>query len=103
MRATASLRARFTECFWYADEDCFALALDGHKQPVRSVTSNAAHALFCGIAEPGHAGRLATRLMAEDMFSGWGLRTLSSASPGSSAAFSEFFPLRSKGNRTSSG
>ena len=77
----AVLRARFTDAFWSAEDDCYALALDGHKQPVRSVTSNAAHALFCGIAEPAHAGRLATRLMADDMFSGWGLRTLSSASP----------------------
>jgi len=77
----AALRARFTEAFWNPDDDCYALALDGRKQPVCSVTSNAAHALFCGIAEPAHAERLAARLMADDMFSGWGLRTLSSASP----------------------
>jgi hypothetical protein len=52
-------------------DDCYMLALDGDKQPVRSVTSNAAHALVCGIAEPAHAARLATRLMADEMFTGW--------------------------------
>jgi len=75
------LRRRFDDAFWDPDQDCYALALDGDKRQVRSVTSNAAHALFCGIAENDRAARLVERLMAADMFSGWGIRTLSTESP----------------------
>jgi glycogen debranching enzyme len=63
------------------DEQFFCLALDGHKQQVRSVTSNAGHCLWSGICDPEKAGAVARRLMAPDMFSGWGIRTLSSESP----------------------
>jgi glycogen debranching enzyme len=75
------LRAAFNEAFWNPEEDFFALALDGRKQRVDSVTSNIAHCLFSGIADEDKAMRVAQRLMAPDMYSGWGIRTLSSASP----------------------
>ena len=77
----AALRAAFNEAFWMADEGFFALALDGDKQQVRSVTSNPAHCLYCGIVDDEKARLVAERLMASDMFSGWGIRTLSSLSP----------------------
>jgi glycogen debranching enzyme len=64
-----------------ADERYYALALDGHKNQVRSVTSNPAHCLYCGIVDEPKALLVAERLMAPDMFSGWGIRTLSSDSP----------------------
>jgi len=77
----ANLRTAFNDAFWMADEGFFALALDGDKQQVRSVTSNPAHCLYCGIVDEDKARLVAERLMAPDMFSGWGIRTLSSLSP----------------------
>ena len=82
LRAQAQqLRKAFNDAFWDADEGTFALALDGRKRQVRSVTSNPAHCLYCGIADEEKAAQVAARLLAEDMFSGWGIRTLSSRSP----------------------
>jgi len=82
LRAQASeLKRIFRDAFWIEELDCFALALDDAKRQVASVTSNAAHCLWTGIVDDDIAGRLAGRLMAADMFSGWGLRTLSSDSP----------------------
>ena len=77
----AALRIAFNEAFWDPEEEFFALALDGRKAQVRSVTSNPAHCLYCGIVDDDKARLVAERLMAPDMFSGWGIRTLSSRSP----------------------
>lgn len=79
-RRAGELRRKFIHDFW-TDQDFFALALDGDKRPAASVTSNAGHALWTGIATREQAGRVVARLMKEDMFSGWGIRTLSSTSP----------------------
>ena len=82
LRAEAgALRAAFNEAFWDPKEEFFVLALDGSKAQVKSVTSNPAHCLYCGIVDDDKAGLAAERLMAPDMFSGWGVRTLSSSSP----------------------
>ena len=75
------LRARFERDFWMPSESCYAQALDAHKKQVPAVTSNAAHALWCQIASPEHAAELVRRLMEPDMYTGWGLRTLSSRYP----------------------
>ena len=75
------LREAFNAAFWNADEGTFALALDGRKRQVASVTSNPGHCLHCGIVEPDKAAAVAERLMADDMFCGWGVRTLSSDNP----------------------
>src|SRR5262245_23170328 len=75
--AATALRARFARDFWWAEEDIYALALDGGGQPCRVVASNAAHCLLAGIAEPMHAARVVNRLMRDDCFCGWGVRTLS--------------------------
>jgi glycogen debranching enzyme len=77
----AALRAAFNEAFWSEEDEFFVLALDGDKRQVRSITSNPAHCLYCGIVDDDKASRVAERLMAPDMFSGWGVRTLSSGSP----------------------
>ena len=71
------LRARFARDFWLEDQDTFALALDRDRSPCRVVSSNAGQCLFGGIASPEHAARLAARLLRDDVFCGWGLRTLS--------------------------
>ena len=73
----ASLKAAFNERFWVESEQYFAMALDGDKRPVATITSNPAHGLYCGVVDPDKAAPLARRLLAPDMFSGWGVRTLS--------------------------
>ena len=73
----AELRARFADAFWMPAEGCYCLALDGKKRQVAVLSSNAGHALFSGIATPEHAELVAGRLLSEDLFSGWGVRTLS--------------------------
>jgi glycogen debranching enzyme len=75
------LRAAFEEKFWCEPESIYALALDGRKRPCRVRTSNAGHCLFAGIADPARARRVAEALVGPDMFSGWGVRTVSSAEP----------------------
>ena len=75
------LREAFNEAFWNPEEGTFVLALDGRKRQVASVTSNPGHCLYCGIVEPSKAAAVAERLMAADMFCGWGVRTLSSSCP----------------------
>src|SRR3990170_7830406 len=71
-----ALRQRFEAQFWLDDLGCYALALDGQKQPCRVLSSNAGHALFAGIASPERAARLARLLTEKRFFSGWGIRTI---------------------------
>jgi len=61
----------------FEDEEYFALALDGEKHTVDSITSNPAHGLLTGIIEEEKAEKLVKRLFSKDMFSGWGVRTMS--------------------------
>ena len=75
--AAAALRTRFHEAFWCEEIGTYALALDGEKRPCRVRSSNAGHALFTGIADPGVAMRVADSLTSPEAFSGWGIRTLS--------------------------
>jgi len=71
------LRQRFMRDFWMADKECLGFALDGQKQLVRTVVSNMGHCLFTGILAPETAGKVIRRLFQPDMYSGWGIRTLS--------------------------
>ncbi len=73
----ARLRERFNRDFWLEDEGVFALALDRDGRPCRVVSSNAGHCLFGGIADRELATRTIARLLEDDLWSGWGLRTLS--------------------------
>ena len=75
------LYERFNDAFWWEREGTYALALDGHKKQVRSVASNAGHCLSSGIVPPERARRVVKRLLAEDMWSGWGIRTLAASHP----------------------
>lgn len=75
------LKARFNAAFWMEDEGFFAMALDGERRQVRSIGSNALHCIATGIADKAHVPRCLDRLFAPDMFSGWGVRTLSSDHP----------------------
>ncbi|HET9962753.1 MAG TPA: amylo-alpha-1,6-glucosidase [Nitrospiraceae bacterium] len=75
-RQAETLKANFEEVFWCDDLSTYALALDGRKLPCRVKSSNAGHCLYTGIASPERAQRLAETLMSDEMFSGWGVRTL---------------------------
>lgn len=75
------LREQIIRCFWLEELGTFALALDGRKRPIPTVTSNAGHLLWSRVPGPEHAAKLATRLLAPDLFSGWGIRTLGAAHP----------------------
>jgi glycogen debranching enzyme len=78
--AATRLRTRFLEAFWCPDIGTYALALDGAKRPCRVRASNAGHALFSGIATRDHAALVAETLLSDDLFSGWGVRTLGASS-----------------------
>jgi glycogen debranching enzyme len=71
------LRDRFEADFWLPQEGFYALALDGDGRPCRVISSNPGHCLWTGIVAPARAETVAKRLMSEDMFTGWGIRTLS--------------------------
>lgn len=77
-RKAAELFDRFNDVFWNEEEGIYALALDGDKKPVFTVASNAGHCLWSGVAPTDRAKKIVSRLMAPDMRSGWGVRTLSS-------------------------
>jgi glycogen debranching enzyme len=79
MRQAQALQDRFTQVFWCAELATYGLALDGQKQLCRVRTSNAGHCLFSEIASTAHAECTARTLMGEELFSGWGIRTLAAA------------------------
>ncbi len=76
------LRERFNRDFWVPGMGFFALALEAEKRPVSVISSNPGHALWAGIVDPDKAGQTVKRLMADDMFNGWGVRTLSATERG---------------------
>lgn len=75
------LKQRFNHDFWIPDRDFLALALDGTGKQVDSISSNPGQCLQHGLLYPEKAKSVAERLRAPDMFTGWGIRTLSSKSP----------------------
>lgn len=75
------LKRRWHDAFWMEDEGFYAMALDRDKRQVRSIGSNPGHALAAGLVPPEHVRRVADRLLAPDLFSGWGVRTLSRRHP----------------------
>ena len=73
------LQKRFDEAFWCEPRGgYYALALDGAKERVDSLTSNIGHLLWSGIVPPARADAVVERLMGDELWSGWGVRTMSS-------------------------
>src|SRR5205823_7650136 len=72
----AELKAKFNRDFWIPEREFFALALDGEKKHVDSLTSNIGHLLWSGIVDDDKAEAIARRLMSDELFSGWGVRTM---------------------------
>jgi glycogen debranching enzyme len=77
-KAAAQLKENFNRKFWSKSKQTYYIALDGDKKPCNVISSNAGHCLFSGIATPERAILTASNLLNENMFSGWGIRTISS-------------------------
>ena len=77
-KKAAALFKKFNEAFWDEEFGFYAFALDGEKNKVLSVASNVGQCLWSGIIAPERAQTVVKRLMRKDMWSGWGIRTLSS-------------------------
>ncbi|MGH8718588.1 MAG: amylo-alpha-1,6-glucosidase [Burkholderiales bacterium] len=77
----AMLKDAFDRAFWLNELNTFALALDGEKKPCRVASSNAGHALLCGIADAAKAHKVSQSLLNDTAFSGWGIRTISNDQP----------------------
>ncbi len=75
-REAETLRDRFERAFWAEELSAYAIALDGRKQPCLVRSSNAGHCLFGKVASPERARAVARALTGDDMFSGWGVRTV---------------------------
>jgi glycogen debranching enzyme len=75
--SAAALKARFNRDWWMEDDHFYALALDPDKRQVRAATSNVGHCLACGIIDDARLPAVVGRMFAPDLFSGWGVRTLS--------------------------
>ena len=76
-----ALHTKFNDAFWDEAGGFYVYCLDGDKRPIASVASNPGHLLWCGIVPPERAARVVARFMRPDMWSGWGIRTLSAENP----------------------
>lgn len=76
-----ALAAHIREAFWMEDLGFFALALDGTKRQVPTITSNPGHLLLAGVPTEDQARKLADVLLGDPMFSGWGIRTVARTQP----------------------
>jgi glycogen debranching enzyme len=68
----------FNREFWLPDRSYYAFCRQADGTFSKSIASNAAHALWTGIVDPHHSRAVVERALQPDMFSGWGIRTLSS-------------------------
>jgi glycogen debranching enzyme len=80
-KKAATMFKKFNETFWDEETGFYAYALDGEKKKVLSIASNVGQCLWSGIIAPGCAAKVVKRLMRKDMWSGWGIRTLSADHP----------------------
>ncbi|MEA2482988.1 MAG: hypothetical protein QOC55_935, partial [Thermoleophilaceae bacterium] len=80
-RAVA-LQASFRRDFWMPERGCHALALDGEKRQVDSLTSNIGHLLWSGILDEEEAAATAAHVLSDELYSGWGVRTLGTREAG---------------------
>jgi glycogen debranching enzyme len=78
-REAEELRVRFDEAFWIDERGGFyALALDGKKRKVDARSSNMGHLLWSGIVPPERVSKVVDQLLSEDLWTGWGIRTMAS-------------------------
>ena len=82
----AKLKHFFLEEFWLRGSSYFAMAIEGDGMPYRAVASNPGHLLFTGILDEERADAVVQRLFQPDMWTPYGIRTLSEREPDFSAA-----------------
>jgi glycogen debranching enzyme len=70
------LRENFNRDFWIPERGHHALALDGDKRRVDSLSSNIGQLLWSGLLGEAEAAATAAQLLGEELYSGWGVRTL---------------------------
>lgn len=80
-REAEELKKRFNQTFWMQDEQFFGMAIDSRGKLVRSVASDPGHCLVSGIVDESLVRQTAQRLLQSDLFSGWGIRSLSANHP----------------------
>jgi glycogen debranching enzyme len=80
-REAAQLKEQFDRDFWLPEQGFYALALDGEKRPVPTLSSNIGHLLWSGIVADARVEAVVAHLAGEHMFSGWGVRTVADGQP----------------------
>jgi glycogen debranching enzyme len=80
-RRAAERKERFEDHLWCEELGFYAFGLDLEKRRIETIASNAGHCLWSGIVRPDRAARVVARLLQRDMWSGWGIRTLSADNP----------------------
>ncbi len=73
----AELVKRFEKAYWMPHCNFYAMGLDRDKRQLQVISSNPGHLLFTRMLPLERARAVTQRLMQADMFSGWGLRTMS--------------------------
>ena len=75
-------QARFNRDFWLEEQGWLAMGLDRDKRPLDALTSNMGHCLWTGILDEDKAAIVGEHLVSDEMFSGWGIRTLATSMTG---------------------
>ena len=81
-RDAAELKKRFNRTFWDSRRRQYVLALDRDKKRVDATASNMGHLLWSGIVDERRAAQVVRTLLRKDLFSGWGIRSLSNEMKG---------------------
>lgn len=80
-REAGDLKKRFNDKFWMEKEGYIALGIDSRGKIIRSIGADPGHCLLAGIVDESRVKSVAARMMRDDLFSGWGIRTLSTEHP----------------------
>jgi glycogen debranching enzyme len=81
LRDEAAVLEAQLERFWLAEPGCYAIGLDRDKRPGSGLTSNQGHLLWADAVTDERARCIRDVLMGDDMFTGWGVRTLAQSHP----------------------
>lgn len=71
------VRAKFHEHFWLPELQYYAMAIDRDGNPLDVISSDPGQCLWTGIITKPFQKAVIDRLISQDLFSGWGIRTLS--------------------------
>jgi glycogen debranching enzyme len=80
-READDLKAGYNKTFWSDSDGFYVIALDRDKKPVRTLSSNVGQGLWSGVIQADRVPVVAGQMLSPDMFSGWGIRTMSAAAP----------------------